>query len=144
MNLYGVTPSQLGSEPVLHGCQITLSAHNLLPLPPVGVFNWHYLQCVLKKFATVDYKAINNINNFSFPFCTRDDNNDSDIDFDDERNIVDPPYPSYLWDLAFARAHRHMEVLERDQAILTWNASITTNDDPTTNDDVAGISESIS
>lgn len=111
---------------MLHGHQITLSTQDdSLPLPPVGVFNWHYIQCVLKKFATSDYKKIDNINYFSLPYRTRDDDDDdSDIDFDDERNVANPPYPSYLWELSEARARQRLEEVERDQAILTWNASI--------------------
>ncbi|KAF9508913.1 hypothetical protein BS47DRAFT_1384578 [Hydnum rufescens UP504] len=85
-----------------HGFGITLISHNpALELPPVGVFNWHYIQCVLAKFATADYQAVANIFHFALPFRTRDDDDDeSDRDFDDERNIADPPYPSYLWELA--------------------------------------------
>ena len=98
------------------------SPHRTLGWPShlFGVFDWHYLQCVLNKFATPDYKKFDNINYFSFPFRTRDDEDESDID---ERNIVNPPssYPPYHWDLAEARARQRLEVEERDQAILTWN-----------------------
>ena len=73
---------------------------------------------------------------FSFPFCTRDDEDESDVEFDDERNIVIPPYPSYHWDFVEARVRQRLEAEERDQAILTWNVTTATaNDDPTTNDD---------
>ncbi|KAM6493645.1 hypothetical protein JOM56_010006, partial [Amanita muscaria] len=55
LNIFGV-PLTPGDQ-MLHGHTITLSTHD----PPIGMFNWHYLQCVLKKFATADYKQIGNI-----------------------------------------------------------------------------------
>lgn len=81
---------------------------------------------------------------FSFPFCTRDDEDESDVEFDDERNIVIPPYPSYHWDFVEARVRQRLEAEERDQAILTWNVTTATaNDDPTTNDDSPRLSAEI-
>ena len=71
---------------------------------------------VLKRFSTPAYQAIDNIHHFSLPFRTRDDN-ESDIDFDDEGDIGNPPYPSYLWELAELGARQRMEV---DCAVLAW------------------------
>ena len=125
---YGGLPLSPNDQ-ALHGRQIVLSTHDpsLLPLPPTGVFNWHYIQCVLKKFSTRAYQEIDNIYYFYLPFRTRDDDDESDIDFDDERNIANPPYPSYPWDLAVARAHQHSEAVERNRAIMTWNSHISIN-----------------
>ena len=109
----------------VHGRQITLSSHDLsVPLPLVGAFDWHYIQCVLKKFSTPAYQGIDNITYFSLPFCTREDDDESDIEFDDERNIADPPYPSYLWDLAQWRMLEHLETEERNRAIVAWSSGI--------------------
>ena len=67
LNIHGGNLSQ--NEQALHGHQIALHTHDpLVALPPVGVFNWHYLQCVLKKFSTPAYQAIDNICYFSLPF----------------------------------------------------------------------------
>jgi hypothetical protein len=116
------------NEPALHGRQVTLSSNDTsLSLPPAGVFNWHYLQCVLKKFATPAFTETHNIYYFTYPFRTRDDDDESDIDFDDERNIANPPYPSYLWELAEARARQHLETAERDRGVLTWNSKVSTS-----------------
>jgi hypothetical protein len=96
-----------------------------LELPPVGVFNWHYIQCVLAKFATADYQAVKNIFHFALPFRTRDDDDDeSDRDFDDDRNIADPPYPSYLSELAEFRVRQRLEALVLDQSIMAWNSGV--------------------
>ena len=124
LNISGTLLSQ--NDRALHGYQIAPLSHDpLYALPPVGVFDWHYIQCVLKKFSTPDYQQINNIYHFSFPFRTRDDDDkESDVDFDDERNIANPPYPSYLWDLSELRALQHLEAVERNHAIVTWNSGV--------------------
>ena len=110
--------------PLLHGHQITLITHDTsLDLPPVGAFNWHYIQCVFKKFATPDYIEIPQIHYFVLPFRTRDDD-ESDRDFDDERNIKDPSYPSYLFDLAQSRAFQCLEAVERNHAIEEWYSGV--------------------
>jgi hypothetical protein len=111
---------------MLHGHQVTLTTHDpSLHLPPAGVFNWHYIQCVLTKFASPAYQAVHNVHYFSLPFRTKDDDDDeSDVDFDDERNVANPPYPSYRWELAELRARQHLEAVERNNAILTWNSGV--------------------
>ncbi len=69
----------------LHGHLITLPSHN----PPIGIFNWNYLQCVLTRFTTPNYQEFENIQYFSLPFHTREEEEEeeeeeSDFDFDDE------------------------------------------------------------
>jgi hypothetical protein len=110
----------------LHGTQVTLSAHGSpIPLPPPGVFSWHYVQCVLNKFSTPDYQDINNIAYFVNPFSTgEDDDDDCDIDFNDDANLSNPPYPSYLWDLRELREHEHLEAEERNRDIVGWNSGV--------------------
>ena len=80
---------------------------------------------MLKKFATPDYQEIQNIYAFVFPFCTCDDEDDSDRCFDDERNMKDPPCPSYFWDLARFQQSERLEAEERNQAIMDWSSGIT-------------------
>ena len=77
-NFHDMSLSYLGIVepmlPPLHGRQITLTTHDTsLDPPPVAIFNWHYIQCVLKKFATPDYMDIKNIYHSFHPFLTRDD-----------------------------------------------------------------------
>ena len=111
-------PSVTG--PAVHGRQIALTSHDpAVPLPPVGAFNWHYIQCVLKKFASQDYLDLQNIYAFILPFRTDEDEN-----FDDERNIEDPPYPSYYWDLAQLRRSERLEAKERDDTIMNWRSLV--------------------
>jgi hypothetical protein len=123
MNILGLEP-RIPNVPMLHGHPITLTAHDASPLPPVGMFNWHYLQCVLKRFATNEYKQIENIYHFTVPFRTGDDDDESDFDFVDERNNANPPYPSYPIELVEARARQHLEDAERNCAIAEWNSRV--------------------
>ena len=120
---YPSTPN----DPILplHGLVITLPTNN----PPIGIFNWNYLQCVLTRFATPEYRGFQNIRHFSFPFHTREEAEDdeSDFDFDCERNIANPPYPSYLIELAEARERQRMEDEERNRAIAAWNSKVSTH-----------------
>jgi len=51
------------------------------------------MQCVLQRFGTPGYKGLQKIEHFLFPIRTTDDDDD-DRNFDDPRNIEDPPYPS--------------------------------------------------
>ena len=66
---------------------------------------------------------IQNIYYFDLPFRTRDDD-ESDRDFDDERNIADPPYPSYRFELAQWTAFQHLVEVERNHAIEEWNSGV--------------------
>jgi hypothetical protein len=126
LNIAGI-PLRNPHDTLLHGHTITFSTHDpKVSLPPTGVFNWHYIQCVLKKFATDEYQQVDNVQHNALPFRTRDDADDEDVDFDDERNIADPPYPSYLRELAEARARQYFEAAERNRAIEAWSSSIST------------------
>ena len=128
MNIYGIEPLAT-NEPMCHGTRITLSTHgSSLNLPPVGVFNWHYIQCVLKRFSTADYQGVSNVYYCVQQFRTRDDEDDeSDVDFDDPGNILNPPYPSYLLELSELRARRFLEEAERHHTIVAWNSGVSVN-----------------
>jgi len=91
-----------------------------LGLPPAGVFNWHYTQCILKRFSPADYQPFNNIHYF---VLRDDDDDESDRDFDD-RNISNPPYPSYLWELSELRERQRLEAVEHHRTIVTWNSDV--------------------
>ena len=97
VNIYGVEPID-ENERMCHGVPITLSDNgSIVPLPPVGVFKWHYVQCVLKKFATPEFREFGNIWYFVRPGDDSDDDDDDDDDdrdFDDPRNIEDSSYPA--------------------------------------------------
>ena len=121
---YGTTV-EAPNEPICHGKSITLVARESVNTPPVGVFNWHYIQCVLKRFATPDYRNFANVNYYVQTFRTRDDEDDEDgMDFDDSENIANPPYPSYLIELAEAKIRQHLEDTARNESIVAWNSEV--------------------
>jgi hypothetical protein len=64
-------PLNLGGLPLslkdqaLHGHQIAPHTHDpLFALPPVGVFNWYYIQCVLK----ILHPRLSSNHHFALPF----------------------------------------------------------------------------
>lgn len=104
--------------PALHGYQVTLTVHGgSINLPPPGVFNWHYLQCVLKRFATPDYRSFNNIVHYEMPFKT---SSDSDIDEFEDDGSAEPPYPSYRFDRYLQEQAERLRLFERNEAISGW------------------------
>jgi len=109
-----------------HPTDLLLHRHTITvgPDPPSGVFDWHYVQCVLRQFSTEEYRRLHNIAHFSFPFRTKDDEDDSDCEFDDHRNIENPPYPSYFMDLAWMRSCQQLEEEECRQDIERWRSGV--------------------
>jgi len=123
LSIYG-TQDLTATLPGVHGRQITLTSHDpTISHPPVGTFDWHYIQCVLKKFASPDYQGLQNIYAFTFPFHTQEDEDEDDSvwDLDDERHLKNPPYPSYYWDLARWRQSKHLDEEERNNFIMAWH-----------------------
>jgi len=118
----------LPNAPQLHGHSVTLSIHTgNHPLPPPGVFNWHYMQCVILCFGTPQYKGFHNIHFFVCPFKTASDDADdgSDGGFDD----MNPPYPSYHFDQFLQHQSDHFQALECRNDVLQWASGIPSGDD---------------
>lgn len=106
----------------LHLHQLTFVAQNAFALlPPPGVFNWHYLQCVIKVFGTPQYKNFPDIKYFVYPFKTADDISDDEYEDNDE---IDPPYPPYRFDRYLAEQGRRQMVLERNEEIVKWSSGL--------------------
>ena len=58
--------------PVLHGYRISPSHPEHADNPPRGLFRWHYLQCVIKKFGHPDYKGLQYIYYTELPLRIED------------------------------------------------------------------------
>ena len=102
---------------------VTLSVHEGdYPLPPKGVFDWHYLQCVLLKFGTHQYKCLPNIAFFVYPFKTADDD-ESDDEFEDDVND-EPPYPSYRFDRLMEQQWEKHREQERFKEVAQWASEV--------------------
>ena len=58
-------PLQINGIQSLHGTLSTIRTGGRylkdIPPPPIGVFQWHYLQCVLRIFGTFEYRTFPNI-----------------------------------------------------------------------------------
>jgi hypothetical protein len=106
------------SRRLLHDHSFTLDGgqHNL-PLP--DVFDWHYMQCVIKRFGTPDYHALPNIEFYELPFKTEDDDDDQIYEHDDEGT---PPYPSYHFDHFISQTAERLALAERRDAVEQWRA----------------------
>ena len=114
---------QISNLPLMHGYPITLSVHaGDQPLPPPGVFNWHYLQCVVLRFGTPQYKSFFDIYFYVHSFRTASDVEDDESvgSFDD----MNPPYPSYHFDRFLQRQSDHIQALERRKEVLQWTSGI--------------------
>ena len=119
---FGGTVPGATNIPYLHLHSVTLSVHtgdNSLPLK--GVFNWHYLQCVLRRFGTHQYKHLPNITFFVYPFKTADD--ESDDEFEDDVN-VEPPYPSYRFDRFMEQQLEKHREQERFKEVAQWASEV--------------------
>ncbi|KAK1220130.1 hypothetical protein PQX77_017120 [Marasmius sp. AFHP31] len=87
-NLPSLIPSLLS---LIHRYPVSLPFPHRTSLPPLGLFRWHYLQCVIKKFKTDALENVPNISYFELPFRIEDDDDDSGTDSDLE-------WPSSVFD----------------------------------------------
>ena len=109
--------------PLLHGYSVTLSTHRRnIKLPPTGIFNWHYLQCVLLRFATPQYRQLPGISFFIYPFKTADDD-ESDDEFEDDVND-EPPYPSYHFDRIMTLRQEKLWEQEQLKEVAQWASKV--------------------
>ena len=108
---------------------ILQSADPGVALPPPGLFSWHYLQCVAKRFATKDYKSYPNIHFHVFPFKTDDDDDIDDMPGPEDGNDSEPPYPTYHFDQYLARQARLLDMNERAEGIALWSANVASTGD---------------
>ncbi|KAF7360559.1 hypothetical protein MVEN_00787000 [Mycena venus] len=71
-------------NPAVHGHHAIPPRPQLNNVPPPGLFRWHYLQCVLKRFAHDDYKNLANINFSGLPLRMEGDSDDDGTDSEAE------------------------------------------------------------
>jgi len=108
----------------LHGRKVALSVHaGDHRLPPPGVFNWHYLQCVIKRFGAPQYRNYPDIRFFVFPFRTASDGSDDESGSDGD-NDTNPPYPSYCFDRYLEKVSEGRRAQECRTEILQWVSGV--------------------
>ncbi|KAF7301175.1 hypothetical protein MIND_00682000 [Mycena indigotica] len=114
--VYGTLPKgQVQNEPLLHGHFVVPQNTNATGLPPPGLFRWHYLQCVIKKFGHDDYKKMTNIAYPELPIKIVNED-----DSDDEETDSDLEWPSKCWDVHRLKAAEQTEAAERHRGIAQW------------------------
>jgi hypothetical protein len=62
--------------PALHGHRAGPPQPQHPSNPPPGLVRWHYLQCVLRKFAHSDYRNMDNITYYELPLRMEGDSDD--------------------------------------------------------------------
>ncbi|KAF5376700.1 hypothetical protein D9615_007863 [Tricholomella constricta] len=120
----GTTFTDVTDLPPLHMYSVTLSVHDArYRLPPKGVFDWHYLQCVLRRFATDQYKNLPNNSFFVYPFEKLSENGFEDNANDDDDD--EPPYYSYCVHRVMAEHWEKRREQEQFKEIEKWSSEIT-------------------
>ncbi|KAF7983226.1 hypothetical protein HWV62_23516 [Athelia sp. TMB] len=90
-----------------------------IPRPPPAAFRWHYLQCVLRRFATPEYIAIANIHHHEMALRMEGDSDD-----EDEVDSNDDLWPSAVIDYGAYEAERERGYRETTESVGRWVESI--------------------
>ncbi|KDR68408.1 hypothetical protein GALMADRAFT_1044290 [Galerina marginata CBS 339.88] len=101
--------------PAIHGHHASPPQPQLNNVPPPGLFRWHYLQCVLKRFVHDDYKNLENINLPELPLRM-----DGDSDDDGTDSWAEWPSDPLALDLGSVVENGLEEREERHRAVATW------------------------
>src|SRR6266436_7776465 len=78
--IYGGGLAYPASIPPLHGHRASPPQPQHPRNPPPGLLRWHYLQCVVRKFAHSDYKELQNISYYELPLRMEGDSDDEGTD----------------------------------------------------------------
>jgi len=81
--------------------------------PPPGLIRWHYLQCVIRKFAHSDYRNMQHIQYSELSLRMEGDSDDSDAD-------SEPNWPSAPLDYGRAMQAMIGEFKEQQRAVAEW------------------------
>ncbi|KAJ7280378.1 hypothetical protein C8J57DRAFT_1433985 [Mycena rebaudengoi] len=100
--------------PAVHGHHASPPRPQLNNVPPPGLIRWHYLQCVLKRFAHDDYKNLANISYSELPLRMEGD------DSDDDGTDSGAEWPSLGLDFGRSVENSLEERQERHQAVSKW------------------------
>jgi len=102
--------------PSLHGYRISPPRPQHDNNPPPGLIRWHYLQCVIRRFAHSDYKNLQNIRHYELPL-------EMDSDYD-ERTDSGHVWPSAALDRGRAMQMAIERRVERRRAVTEWVAAL--------------------
>ena len=105
------------THPAIHGHHASPPQPQLNNLPPPGLFRWHYLQCVLKRYAHEDYKNLEDIYFSELPLRMEGDSDDDGTDSELE-------WPSMAFDLGRVVENSSEEREERQRTVASWISTV--------------------
>jgi hypothetical protein len=108
----GPVPST-NNAPLIHGHRTTPPNSQHPHNPPPGLFRWHYLQCVIKRFSHADYRSLRNILYYELPLPMEGDSDDEGTDSEFE-------WPSAALDRGRAMQAEIMDQEERQRSVEEW------------------------
>lgn len=117
-DLYATTGDNIFNLPPLHGQRVHPPNPHHIHNPPAGLFRWHYLQCVIKKFGHHQYTNLQNINFHELPLRMEGDSDDDGTDSELQ-------WPSMAFDLGRNVEQSLKESAESHQAVQNWIDSLT-------------------
>jgi hypothetical protein len=82
---------------------------------------FYYLQCVIKRFGTDDYKNFTNVSYYELPFKTEDDLSYDEYNDNDE---TDPLYPTYRFDRYLEQQGEYRRIAEKNREVGAWREEL--------------------
>jgi len=99
--------------PRLHGYRTSPPQPQHARNPPPGLIRWHYLQCVIRKFAHSDYRSLQNIHYCELPLRMEGDSDDEGTDSECE-------WPSAVLDRGRAMQMAIEDREDRQRSVAEW------------------------
>ncbi|KAJ7226303.1 hypothetical protein C8J57DRAFT_1731068 [Mycena rebaudengoi] len=115
LTLLGVEKRGAHVGTVLHGLPVTPPHPERADNPPAGLFRWHYLQCVIRKFGHSQYKTLANISFSELALPMVRDSNEEETDSDGLG-------PTAAWDQGRA-GYRELESEQAQNERISSSAS---------------------
>ncbi|KAJ7471448.1 hypothetical protein B0H11DRAFT_1369122 [Mycena galericulata] len=103
--------------PKLHGYPVSPPQPTHAKNPPAGLIRWHYLQCVLRRFAHADYKNLANIQYLELPIRMKGDSDNASTDSELD-------WPSAVFDRGRAVQAEREHDEERRSFTASWIAGV--------------------
>ena len=108
------------SIPLLHGHRASPPQPQHANNPPPSLIGWHYLQCVIQKFAHSDYKKLKNIFYCELPLRMEEDAYGEDTYDEDTDDEDEPEWPTVALDHGRAMQMAIEDRKASERAVAEW------------------------